>query len=91
MPSPPARVLRPVPSVFTTQMSLSLYPASVVKAMVPATVGVGGGVPVSLGVTEGELFTLGELDVVTFEPPQAASASTASTTSTDSTPTTIVG
>ena len=58
------------------------------NAMVPATVGVGSGVVLSLGVTDGAAD--GEFDAVLLEPPQAASASTASTTSSASALATIV-
>jgi hypothetical protein len=54
------------------------------KAMVPATVGVGSGVPVALGVTEGDAAAWrgaadGEVDAAVPEPPQAARASAART------------
>ncbi len=54
--------------------------------MVPVTVGAGSGVPVSLGVTEGDAAAWlgapdGDADSVVSEPPQAASASATSSTS----------
>jgi hypothetical protein len=49
------------------------------NAMVPATVGDGRGVALSVGSAEGEVAALGELAAVVLVPPQAATAPTAST------------
>ena len=50
-------------------------------AIVPATVGAGSGVALGDAATEGEVIALGELDAVSPDPPQAASASPATKSS----------
>jgi hypothetical protein len=57
--------------------------------MVPATVGAGSAVGAGVDTADGDVVD-DELDVVVFEPPQAANVSTVTATSSKSTPATMM-